>query len=735
MNARLPLNQLVICFVLLALLMCHAPILRAEAEDDDAIETPTDSRASLFLVDLDEFYEWLEAFYNREDSEDEDSEDDFDEDDEGDEFEDEDDFEEEFECEDDEDGECEFEEEFECEDDEEGECEFEEEFECEDDEEGECESEEEFECEEDEEGECELEDEFECEDEESEGDDESDGENDEESCGFDITPDQGFGFVNTNPLPDETIHPVSAEAANSASRFLAQATLGANFPLITQVAQQGPENWLESQFNQPVGTTLPYASYLFSRLENLDDDSEAAADRVFEEQGIPESYFGYAWWTQVMTSPDLVRQRVATALTEIFVIGRTVEDIGENPIALATYYDMLLNNSFGNFKDILLDVTLSPAMGLYLSHFENAKANPELGTFPDENYAREVMQLFSIGLFELNADGSRKLDSSGNPIPTYDNDDIREFAKVFTGLGNAGEDLSFTNAEFTEVDLSLPMAMYEQHHDNTEKKLLNGTVLPAGQSGLQDIQGAIDNLFNHPNVGPFIGRLLIQRLVTSNPSPAYIARVTAAFNGDNESPRGDMKAVIRAILLDPEAMNPPELASTSQGRLREPMLRAVHLARAFNANSHDRTFNDNKEVLFETTNQIIFGSPSVFNFFQPDYSPLGELSQQGLVAPEFQITSASTIIGIKNYMSFALGEDGPMQEEGAAAIARLDLTRELALSDSDLIDRLDTKLTYGTLTPTTRSAVLDAITNLSGEQKVRTAIYLIMISPDYTTAI
>ncbi|MBT5724892.1 MAG: DUF1800 domain-containing protein [Gammaproteobacteria bacterium] len=542
--------------------------------------------------------------------------------------------------------------------------------------------------------------------------------------------------MNSNPVSDETIHAVSLTAANEASRFLTQATMGANYPLISQVASQGHEEWLEAQFNAPIGLTIPYADFLTARLNAAEDaDSEADIDALFEVQGAPESYFGYAWWTQAMTSPDLVRQRVATALTEIFVIGTTVEEIGENPIALATYYDLLLNNSFGNFKDLLLDVTMSPAMGVYLSHLGNARANSDKGTFPDENYAREVMQLFSIGLFELNLDGSHKLDNSGNPIPTYDNNTIREFAKVFTGLGNGGEEPSFQNELERDVDFSIPMSMYEPYHDNTSKQLLNGQVLSAGQSGLQDIQGAIDNLFNHPNVGPFFGRLLIQRLVTSNPSPAYIARVSAAFEGDVNSKRGDMKAVIRAILLDPEATNPPELANNAQGKLREPMLRVMHLSRAFNAVSHDRTYNDIGDSLHEATKQVIFGSPSVFNFFQSDYSPLGELSRNELVSPEFQITSTSSIISVKNYLAFALSEDGPLEEELGSAVTRLQLDAELALNDEELLNRLDTKLTYGTMTPTTRTVVSETIANLEGEQKVRTAIYLIMISPDYTTAI
>ena len=748
------LNHFIICCAVSGLLLSHTPLLRAN--DDGNSDDPVQAARSNFTIEeLEDLYEWLSELFGDTDDEDEEEDegegDDLDEEN-HEEFEDEAFDDEEFEDEDFEDEESD-----------------DEDFEDEDlnDEDFDDEELDDEEFDDEEFGDDDLDDEgFEgsesCEfDEEQPETDASDDESDEEAetgtddadefeddafedSEFDdecstfgsVTPGAGFGYVNPNPLPDNTIHPVSTSDANRAARFLTQATMGANYPMITQVASQGEETWLEDQFNQPVGLTRPYADFLANRLEQIfNEGGDEAVDAAFEELGVPESYFGYVWWTQGITSTDPVRQRVATALSEIFVIGRTVEEIGENPVALSTYYDVLLNNAFGNFRDLLLDVTMNPSMGLYLSHFENAKADPGRGTFPDENYAREVMQLFSIGLFELNRDGTRKLDSNGNPIPTYNNDDIREFAKVFTGLGNGGDEPSFEGVERGDLDTSKPMAMYESHHDATEKVLLNGTVLPAGQSGLQDIYGAIDNLFNHPNVGPFIGRLLIQRLVTSNPSPDYVERVAIAFEGDATTPRGDMKAVIRAILLDPEATNPPELASARQGKLREPMLRAMHLMRAFNATSHDRTFNGTAYTLTETTKQFIFASPSVFNFFQPDYAPLGDISQQGLVAPEFQITSASSIIGIKNYLSFALGEDGPMDEELGASVVSLDLTPELSMTDDELLTRLDTKLTYGTLTPSTRATVAEAIANLEGEQKVRTAIFLIMISPDYTTAI
>lgn len=745
---KLSTHRLVITAALAGLLVSNSPMLRAEA-DADLDDFITENQTESGFIRIEDLYEFLrEYFSDDEEDDEEDTEDEEGEELESNDFDDEEDPEDDAEEEDadvDEADEDEASEEDDFEDD--GDEEDTDEEDSEEEDSDEEDTEEEESDEEDLEDSDDDSDYEETEEQDSEDDSENEDTNEEDfdneagECSEDeecedegeTATDEGFGFINDNTLPNASVLPVTVEQANEASRFLSQATLGANYALITQVADMGAEAWLDTQFQETVGYTMPYASYLLERIDS--QESEAVVEQLFETQGVPETYFYYAWWTEVMTSPDLVRQRVATALSEIFVISNTVEEIGENPVALATFYDTLLQHSFGNFRDLLRDVTLNPAMGIYLSHFQNAKANPDLGTFPDENYAREVMQLFSIGLFELNDDGSQILDGSGQPIPTYDNNTIREFAKVFTGLGNGGDEPSFDGIEEHYPDMTVPMVMYDAHHDTTAKQLLNGTVLPGGQSGMADIEGAIDNLFNHPNAGPFIGRLLIQRLVTSNPSPAYIARVSSAFNGDGGTPRGDMQAVIRAILLDPEATNPPNLASDTQGRLREPMLRAVHLARAFNAESRDRTFNDVGYLLDEATNQYIFNSPSVFNFFQPGYAPLGEITQRGLVAPEFQITSASSIIGVKNYLSWATSTEGPLEVEGQSTIPRLNLTAEVSLSTSALMDRLDTVLTYGTMTQTTRAAIESAIDPLEGDDKVRTAIYLIMISPDYTTAI
>ena len=558
---------------------------------------------------------------------------------------------------------------------------------------------------------------------------------DEEDCDESDQPTVASGYVNPNPAPNLTIIEVSRDAANKASRFLNQATLGANYPTVTQVADLGEAAWLEQQFDQPIGYIFPYTHYLLEQQEQLGEEQEPF--------GAPFKFHMHGWWTQVMTSPDLVRQRVAVALSEIFVISSNLETLGESPYAFTQYYDTLLKHSFGNFRDLLKDISLNPAMAIYLSHLNNEKANPETGTFPDENYAREVMQLFSIGLFELNPDGSRKKDRDGQDIPTYGQDEIREFAKIFTGLAVENEEQAFgfgvcCNEQFLvhAIDMK-PLKMYDNFHSQGEKKLLNGTIVPAGQTGMQDIDAAIDNLFNHPNVGPFIGKQLIQRLVKSNPSPAYVSRVTEAFNGNDNTPRGDMKAVLRAILLDPEAT---EIASNnySEGRLREPFLRLLRLARSFNATTHDNTFAAEGMGVRNKIQQYVFYAPSVFNFFQPGYSPNGEIRDADLVAPEFQITNAVTIIEIKNLVQRWLMTGRFDNQIGQLAPENVDFQYELSIADNSdaLLDHLDTVMTYGTLSSNTREAIRQVIENESVPlNKVKKAVYLVAISPDYAVAL
>ncbi len=497
-------------------------------------------------------------------------------------------------------------------------------------------------------------------------------------------------------------------------------TFGPDAALIDEVARTGEAAWLDEQLALPPSRHLPIVQrYLAEYGFDVNADPP------------PGTFRRFAWWERTLTAPDQLRQRVAYALSQIFVVSDNVDDLFINPLGLASYYDTLLEHAFGNFRDLLRAVSLHPAMGVYLSHVNNGRTDPVAMTFPDENYAREVMQLFTIGLYQLNADGTPVLDGTGDRIPTYDNDDIREFSRIFTGLSFGPAQPggpSFFGKELPV--LHVPMRMFDDYHEPGEKRLLNGTVVPAGQSGLADIDAAVDNLFEHPNVGPFIGRLLIQRLVTSNPSPGYVARVAAAFAGDATTPRGDMARVIRAVLTDPEA--------AAGIHLREPFLRYVALNRAVGVSSDDGTYPGLGFVAQFLLGQHVLSAPSVFNFYSPDFSPGGPLREAGLVAPEFQITTQSTIVGLTNLLAYTLFSPQAIDTPEGFASIRLELTDWTALADDTdaLLDRIDLVLAAGTLDPATRGAIADAIAPLEAdpELRARLALYLAASAPAVAVA-
>lgn len=534
----------------------------------------------------------------------------------------------------------------------------------------------------------------------------------------------GGGSGGGSRPPTQPPAPPTVAELNEASRFASQATFGMDFDGIDAIARQGKEIWLDGQFDLPVTDHISIAADIVNRRN--------AGEFAQYENDI--EYLVYArrlaWWHRTVTASDVVRQRVAFALSEIFVVSDNVDDLIVYPFALSGYYDTLLTHAFGNYRDLLRDVTLHPAMGIYLSHVNNRRSDPVNNTFPDENYAREVMQLFSIGLFELNIDGSLRLDGVGEPIPTYSNVEIREFAKIFTGLSFGGNNAFFGNP--SPLFLA-PMQMFDAEHEPGSKNLLNGLVVPAGQSGIQDIDAAIDNLFDHPNVGPFIGKQLIQRLVTSNPSPAYIERVARVFNGDASGVRGDMQAVVRAVLLDPEAA----AAATTMadfGKLREPVVRYASILRQFGANSSDGFIANTGYFVQEIGKQHPLSAPSVFNFFLPAHSPAGEIAAAGLVAPEFQITTSNSIVGVSNLVDFVILADYVTDSPPPFATVSLDYAEYVAIaSDIDaLIDRLDIVLTAGTLDAATRQAIEGVLVDLDDpDLRVRIAIYMFLLSSDY----
>ncbi|MEM9292698.1 MAG: DUF1800 domain-containing protein [Acidobacteriota bacterium] len=526
---------------------------------------------------------------------------------------------------------------------------------------------------------------------------------------------------------------ISLTELEQASRFLAQATFGGNRALIEEVANRGIESWLDGQLAMNAQPLLAVV-----------EDSFEAAPEEFEDAFL---FFDWAWWESALQREDMVRQRVTFALSQIFVVSRREERLFEHSELIASYHDVLQRHAFGNFRDLLLDVALHPAMGIYLSHLHNRRSDPSRNRFPDENFAREVMQLFTIGLYKLRLDGTPRRDSSGELIPTYGNAEITEMAKIFTGL-TYGEEDPGVPLEFGSDygNFVLPMRMYEPEHEPGAKRLLDGFVVPAGQSGMQDIESAVDHLFQHPNVGPFFGRLLIQRLVTSNPSSAYVRRVALVFNDDGTGTRGNLAAVVRAILLDPEARQLQRLADPTFGKVREPIVRWVQLGRTFEIDSltgRTRHFGalgaQDEGGELTPFSQYPYFSPSVFNFYSPTHSPAGTLADAGLVAPEMEIVHSYTTVATINRIQLAVFADYYLldYEGDDFEPVALDLSLEAEIARDDgpeaLVDHLDLLMTYGTLSASTRSTILEALRSLSGAPQVQAqaALYLLLISPDY----
>lgn len=564
----------------------------------------------------------------------------------------------------------------------------------------------------------------------------------------------------------------SGPSAKEAARFLIQAAFGPDQDAaddaddipenVENVVAMGISGWIDDQLSRPVGHLVPMVRWQTEQQDAFRDGETEVDPEIYNDRK------QNAWWGRAMGLPKLrpdavttqltdpLRQRMGFALSQIFVISDRMERIGVQAEGMADFYDTLLDYSFGNYKDLLHDVSLHPCMGIYLSHMGNKKADPVEHTFPDENYAREVMQLFSIGLWMLNPDGTRQLDTDGQPIPTYSNATITELARVFTGLSFGKKSNGSDNDNFGEYegDFTSLMKGFDEHHDLAPKTLLLGTTTPQrvadeGVATTADVDALMDNLFNHPNVGPFLGRQLIQRLVTSNPSPAYISRVTAAFDA---VPRGDLGRTLKAVLMDPEARDPVMMGDPKYGKLREPFLRAVNVARAFNASSPDGWYYLDAFSLDHV--QEPMKSPSVFNFYLPNYSPPGLLAEAGLVAPELQIVNASSGTTAPNYFWRIL--DG-LHRWGASASknVRLNIDQEMLLNvppeavdepdpdveplDPDaLIRRLDLVLTGGTLSPESFQIIREALNRIgpgSGwdwpRNRLKLAIYLIVSSPEF----
>ncbi len=538
-------------------------------------------------------------------------------------------------------------------------------------------------------------------------------------------------------------NPVDTDWARKvdAVRFLQQATFGPTMADVNALVNTGYGDWIAAQMAMPY--TADFVNYIQSKYVLGDAYRPMGANYNY-------TWVGQKFWERAVNAPDQLRQRTALALHQIFMISQADSNLQFQARAYANYADMLHKHAFGNFRDLLEDVALSPAMGIYLSHIRNRPEDLTVGRMPDENFAREIMQLFTIGLYELNADGTLHVDPNGNPIDNYSNDDVLAMSKVFTGWswGFPDAQLTLTNFRFvtpsvsvandTQIDLQR-MKPYPGQHSTVQKKLFTGrrwaVTMPAGNSAQADVKAALDALFNHPNVGPFIGRQLIQHLVTSNPSQAYVSRITAVFNNNGQGVRGDLGAVVRAILLDAEARNAP---SATAGKLREPILRVTHWIRAFGVRSANGEFP--MPWLLDEQGERAYGSPSVFSYFRPGYVPPNtNFSNRGAYAPEFQIVNETTVASWLN-MAESMAGSG-IAWTGSANDIVANYTPQATLAGSDnmaaLLDQLNLLLLGGRMTPSLRTQLIDMMSqiptgNVDGPLfRARAAIFLSLASPEY----
>jgi uncharacterized protein (DUF1800 family) len=532
------------------------------------------------------------------------------------------------------------------------------------------------------------------------------------------TDDKGArGNSNSMPVMVAAAAQVFSDAQKDAARLLTQATFGIKSQAeIDAVAAAGTNGWLNQQFAMGWSSHVAYVDAAKAR------ETKAKEEHAYE-----------AIWQQWLNEPGQLRARMAFALSQIFVISNIAPDL--DTYAMASYMDLLNRNAFGNYRTLLGEVALHPAMGHYLNMQGSKKEDPAKGTHPNENFAREVMQLFSIGLYKLNADGSRVIGGDGKPVSTYDETVVKGFARAFSGWNFAGNNTSdpkiFDPAKENWLE---PMQAWEMMHEPGTKNLLDGKVLPAGQTARKDLDDALDTIFNHPNVGPFIGRQLIQRFVTSNPSPAYIGRVAAAFNNNGSGVRGDFKAVLTAVLNDPEARSLASINATSWGKQREPVIRFANVLRGLNATSptgRNRIWylDDADDGL----GQSPLLAPSVFNFFSPNYRQPGPLATANLVAPEFQITTETSMVGQLNFFA-KLVKNASYGSGDTKLTLNLDALNALATDPVKLVDALNLQFMNGLMTPNTRNVMLTKLAAMPASKPVdrtKAALTMLSLSPEF----
>ncbi len=565
-----------------------------------------------------------------------------------------------------------------------------------------------------------------------------------------------------NPIADNTMNGSGMDADYfEASRFLMQSTLGFSETHVSDVLSMGLESWLDDQKNMPIDSLSP-RMYQIAQIAR-DSCLACGNPNNCDPARTPLSFVPLGWWEMVALSEDLLRQRVAQALSQIIVVSRAGGSFSGEGDGLAAYYDIIQTHALGNYADLLFDISLNPAMGQYLTHVNNPKTDVANFIFPDENYGREILQLFTVGLWELNNDGTQKLDGNNNPIPTYDNADVAEYSKIFTGLSYGGLWTPYPQAHCANASLSfgmspncidktVPMIMYENQHEPGEKYLLNNVTIPSGQNGLQDIRNTVDALVLHPNTAPFVSYRLIQRLVKSNPSPAYVNRVANVFKDNGSGVAGDLFEVVKAILLDEEARDCAYQLDEENGKMREPLLRYTHFTRMMDIfrESGDQFYWNQDSYFANSTKQGFISAPSVFNFYNPDDKPKGPIEAMGLVAPEFKLLDQVTSPGYVNQV-----DQWTQPNPTKGHILRNSLTGRWCGSEYTKLDLdayvdeiydyeyflnwLDKNFTAGTMSDYTRQTIRDALSrswsasyqSSTERDRIHLAIYLTLISPDF----
>jgi uncharacterized protein (DUF1800 family) len=548
--------------------------------------------------------------------------------------------------------------------------------------------------------------------------------------------------------------PVQPASRGDAARFLQQATLGPSSADVDSLMARSFSQWLDQQVAQPfTGAYVETMQAWFDRGNSYHPGNGGV--------NYSPSIVEHRFWHNAINGPDALRHRMVHTWIQIFVVSLEDSNLYDHGRAFGSYLDQLGTLAFANFRDLLEMVALSPVMGMYLSHIRNQKEDLATGRLPDENFAREVMQLFTIGLHELNLDGTEKLDAQGRPIETYNNTDVSGLARVFTGWswGFDDQDIQSNGTTFKwggpgrylttgaeRFDLR-PMRIYPDFHSSLEKKFL-GVTIPVGTPGTQSLRTALDTLFQHSNVGPFIGKQLIQRLVTSNPSASFVRRVARVFNDNGLGVRGDMTAVIKAILLDPEARQAPRGES---GKIREPVLRVTQWARAFGAESLTGRWMMGGDL--RNLSQAALHSPSVFNFYRPGYVPPNtSIATNNMVAPEMQIVNESTVAEWTNF-SFALagwgtGWTGSGVDIPDALKNKTDVYVDFASSQNKmrllvadgidkLIDEINVLFYGGQMSAALRAALITAVDTVpswdtkQAENRCRTAMFLALAAPEF----